>query len=74
MEEEGYAKRKNFPRSLARKCLTARKSRVTVSGPNKEFFLGGDRIDRVMKMPVSTVREINFDVPVILLKFSVFWP
>ena len=47
---------------------------MTVSGPNKEFFLGGDRVDRVMKSPVSTVREINFDVSVILLKFSVFWP
>ena len=47
---------------------------MTVSGPNKEFFLGGDRIERVMKTPVSTVREINFDVSVILLKFSVFWP
>ena len=47
---------------------------MTVSGPNKEFFLGGDRVDRVMKSPVSTVREINFDLSVILLKFSVFWP
>ena len=47
---------------------------MTVSGPNKEFFLGGDRVDRVMKSPVSTVTEINFDVSVILLKFSVIWP